>query len=211
MFIFYYSLTCFCLPREPSVELQIRENTSLHWHPPSEWTKAFLKTALQSVQSCQQMTKINSRSVSDGRTLLLLSWCDLWMRRPHDWLLFKHKPTQHTSYSSWPSQCSSSFFQAPSFSHRWVPLTPWPRPFSLTVWALREASWEFNCLVLPRSQVHYINSPDPRRILPTWRNLFLFLLSWLRGQLTLSWVREKVRGSSACTGIHCGENMSRVS
>lgn len=75
----------------------------------------------------------------------------------------------------------------------------------------REAPWEFNCLIFPWSQVHYINSSGPRCILLTCRNLFLYLLCWQRGSFPLccgrgskhAWVREKVKWSSAGKGIHC--------
>lgn len=63
----------------------------------------------------------------------------------------------------------------------------------------------------PWNQVHYINSSDPRCILSTCCNLFLYLLGWQTGSFPLSWatqrnygwVREKVRGRSAGAGIHC--------
>ena len=55
----------------------------------------------------------------------------------------------------------------------------------------REAPWEFNCLVFPWSQVHYINSSGPRCILLTCRNLFLYLLGCQRGSFPPSWGRER--------------------
>lgn len=158
---------------------------------------------------CNQKTQINSRSVSDGRTVLLLTWCDLWMGRPHEWLVFKLKPTQLASYSCGPSKCLNSLYQVPYFFHWWVSPTPWP---TLSVWL--SGPWgrhrgSLIALYFQEAKVHYINSCDPRCILPTCRNLFLYLLSWLRGQFTLSWVSEKVRGGFACTGLYCDENMMK--
>lgn len=84
-------------------------------------------------------------------------------------------------------------------------------PFSLSVWARGRHRGSLIASYFPWNQVHYINSSDPRCILSTCCNLFLYLLGWQKGSFPLSWarqrncgwVREKVRGSSAGTGIHC--------
>lgn len=84
-------------------------------------------------------------------------------------------------------------------------------PFSLSVWARGRHRGSLIASYFPWNQVHYINSSDPRCILSTCCNLFLYLLGWQKGSFPLSWarqrncgwVREKVRGRSAGAGIHC--------
>lgn len=155
-------------------------------------------------------------TVTSGRGGLMTNWLN---------------HSQHASYSCGPAKWLYSLCQSPLFLSLSLSLSaPWSSlslspfrvsntpPPSACLSAPEEALWEFNCLVFPWSQVHYINSYSPHCILLTCCNLFLYLLGWQSGGFPLSWgsesdcawVREKVRVSWAGTCGHCDAPVGRV-
>lgn len=108
-----------------------------------------------------------------------------------------------------------------SFSLHWPLSLSRPSTGSLTTplqspcLGQREAPWEFNCFVLPKSQDHYIKSSNPHGRLLTCRNLFLVFIRLAQRQLHAQLeertsLREKVRERSASTGVYCDAPAGRI-